>query len=65
MLCGIVVPIDENIAVSAADLYIKHKPPLADSFIYAVTLAHKATLWTQGSDFKGLPHVKYFPGKKS
>jgi predicted nucleic acid-binding protein len=65
MLSGILVPIDEDIAVSAADLFIKHKLPLADSLIYAVTLAHKATLWTQDDDFKGLPHVKYFPKKKS
>jgi predicted nucleic acid-binding protein len=61
MLSGISIHIDENIAVAAADLFIKHKLPLADSIIYAVTLAHKATLWTQDDDFKGLPHVKYFP----
>jgi len=65
MLSGILVPIDESIAVSAADLFIQYKLPLADSLIYAVTLAHKATLWTQDDDFKGLPHVKYFPKKKS
>jgi predicted nucleic acid-binding protein len=56
-----VIAIDEDIAVSAADLAMKHKLPLADSLIYAITLAHKATLWTQNDDFKGLPHVKYFP----
>lgn len=61
MRSGIVIPIDEAIAVSAADLFIKYKLPLADSLIYAVTLAHHATLWTQDSDFDGLPHVKYFP----
>jgi predicted nucleic acid-binding protein len=64
MLSGILVPIDDDIAVSAADLFIKHKLPLADSLIYAVTLAHKATLWTQDDDFEGLPHVKYFPKKE-
>jgi len=65
MLSGILVPIDENIAVSAADLFIQYKLPLSDSLIYAVTLAHKATLWTQDSDFEGLPHVRYFPKTKS
>lgn len=60
-----VIPIEESIAASAADLAIKHKLPLADSIIYAVTLAHKATLWTQDDDFKGLPHVKYFPKIKA
>ena len=61
MRSGIVIGIDEEIAVAAADLFIKHKLPLADSLIYAITLAHKATLWTQDADFKGLPHVRYFP----
>jgi len=61
MCSGIVVPIDEAIAISAADLFIKHQLPLADSLIYAVTLAHNATLWTQDKDFEGLPNVRYFP----
>ncbi len=65
LLASLVIPIDESIATSAADLAIKYKLPLADSLIYATTLAHKATLWTQVDDFKGLPHVKYFPKKKS
>ena len=61
MCSGIIVPIDEDIAIAAADLFIKHKLPLADSLIYAITLAHKSTLWTQDTDFDGLPHVRYFP----
>lgn len=65
MRSGIIVPIDEEIAVAAADLFILHKLPLADSLIYAITLAHDATLWTQDDDFKGLPNVRYFPKIKS
>ena len=65
MRSGIIIPIDEETAISAADLFIKHKLPLADSLIYALTLAHKATLWTQDVDFEGLPHVRYFPKIKS
>jgi len=61
MRSGIIIPIDEEIAISAADLFLKHNLPLADSLIYAITLAHKANLWTQDSDFEGLPHVRYFP----
>ena len=64
MRSGIVVPIDEEIAISAADLFIRHKLPLADSLIYAVALAHKATLWTQDQHFAGLPQVRYFPEVK-
>jgi predicted nucleic acid-binding protein len=65
MRSGIIVPMDESIAVAAADLFIKHKLPLADSLIYAVTLARNATLWTQDADFEGLPRVKYFPKVKT
>lgn len=61
MLSGIVVPLDGDMASYAADLFMKHKLPLADSLIYATTLIHKATLWTQDEHFAGLPHVKYFP----
>jgi predicted nucleic acid-binding protein len=61
MRSGVIIPIDEAIAIAAADLFIKHKLPLADSLIYAVTLAHNATLWTQDDDFEGLPNVRYFP----
>lgn len=61
MRSGIVIPIDEEIAVSAADLFIKHRLPLADSLIYAIALAQNATLWTQDDHFAGLPQVQYFP----
>jgi len=61
MLSGIVVEISPAIATHAADLFIQHKLPLADSLIYATALAHKATVWTQDEDFEGLPGVKYFP----
>jgi toxin FitB len=64
LLAAHVVPIDESIAISAADLAVKHNLPLADSLIYATALAHKATLWTQDDDFKDLPHVRYFAKKK-
>ncbi len=65
MSCCEIVPIDETIAAAAADLFIAHKLPLADSLIYAVALAHNATLWTQDDDFKNLPQVRYFPKLKS
>jgi predicted nucleic acid-binding protein len=64
LLAAEVIEIDSEIAVAAADLAIKHKLPLADSLIYAITLAKKATLWTQDDDFKDLPRVRYFPKKK-
>lgn len=61
---GQLIPIDSEIAQHAADLSIRHQLAMADSLIYATTLAQKATLWTQDNDFKGLPHVTHFPKKK-
>jgi len=61
MLSGIIVPLDAKIALSAADFFVQHKLPLADSIIYATVRNQNATLWTQDEHFKGLPHVKYFP----
>lgn len=60
-----VIPITEDIALHAAERSTRYKLAMADSRIYATTLAQNATLWTQEDDFKGLPHVKYFPKKKS
>lgn len=54
-------PVTTEIAELAAAIAAKHKLAMADSIIYATALIHKATLWTQDSDFKGFPHVKYFP----
>ncbi|PWU07311.1 MAG: VapC toxin family PIN domain ribonuclease [Verrucomicrobia bacterium] len=64
MRSATVISIDENLAVAAADLAIRHKLPFADSLVYAVTLAWKATLWTQDDDFEDLPHVRYFRKRK-
>ena len=58
---GIIVELNTEIAKSAADLSHQHKLPLADSIIYATTLATNSKLWTQDADFKDLPHVKYYP----
>lgn len=54
-------PVTTEIAELAAAIAPKHKLAMADSIIYATTLVHKATLWTQDADFKGFPHVKCFP----
>jgi predicted nucleic acid-binding protein len=57
--------ITSEIAELAATLGPRHKLAMADALIYATARSHNATLWTQDSDFEGLPHVKYFPQKKS
>jgi toxin FitB len=62
---GQVIPPDSSISITAAQISIKYKIAMADSFIYATALTHNATLWTQDADFQDLPNVKYFPKKSS
>jgi predicted nucleic acid-binding protein len=57
---GRVIALDSGLAMDAASYGVLHKLPLADSIIFATALKYRATIWTQDSDFKGLPGVKYF-----
>ena len=56
---GRVVLLSEQIALHAAAISLKHKLPMADSFIYATAQLEGATIWTQDVDFNGLPDVNY------
>ncbi len=56
---GRIVELREDIALQAALISIRHKLPMADSFIYATGQIEKAVIWTQDVDFKGLPGVRY------
>lgn len=55
-----ITPVTAEIAELAATLAPRHKLAMADAIIYATANIQHATLWTQDSDFEGLPHVKYF-----
>jgi predicted nucleic acid-binding protein len=57
---GKVVDLDRATALEAARLSILHGIAMADSVMLATAQRHRATLWTQDSDFKGLPGVNYF-----
>jgi predicted nucleic acid-binding protein len=61
---GLVVDLDGGLALSAAQLGIAHKLPLADSIILATAKQFGATIWTMDGDFEGIPHVRYFPKRK-
>ena len=56
---GEVVDLDGAVAVGAAKISHELKLPLADSVILATARARRAVIWTQDSDFRGLPGVKY------
>jgi predicted nucleic acid-binding protein len=61
---GQVVDLDGGLALSAAQLGIVHKLPLADSIILATAKQFGATIWTMDGDFEGLPSVRYIAKRK-
>jgi len=56
---GHVVALTEETALRAALISIRHKLPMADSFIYSTAIARSALLWTQDEHFRNLPGVNY------
>ena len=56
---GQIIDLDASLALFAAQLGMELKLPLADSIILATARRYDAVLWTEDSDFKGLPDVRY------
>jgi toxin FitB len=56
---GRVVDLDRATALEAARLSIHHGIAMADSVMLATAYRHRATLWTQDSDFEGLQGARY------
>ena len=50
-----IVPIDESMALEAADISLKLGLAMADALVYATAQRHGATLVTGDADFAGLP----------
>lgn len=61
MMRGCVVDLDASIMLSAAQLALEYRLPLADSAILATARLYGATLWTQDSDFERIEGVRYTP----
>jgi predicted nucleic acid-binding protein len=61
---GKVLDLDRATALEAARVSIQYAIAMADSIMLATAQRHRATLWTQDSDFDGLPGTKYFPKHK-
>lgn len=61
---GQVIALDSGIALSAAQLGVALKLPLADSIIYATAKQYGAAIWTMDADLSGLAGVRYFPKRK-
>ena len=60
---GKVVDLNPQLAVAASKLSLEYGLPMADSIILATARAYDATIWTQDSDFRDIPGVKFIPKK--
>lgn len=54
---GRVIAVDPGLALTAADLSLKHGLAMADAFIYATVIVTQSTLVTSDNDFRKLPRV--------
>jgi predicted nucleic acid-binding protein len=54
-----VVPVDQEIALAAADYSLEYGLHFSDALIYATARRHHADLFTSDSDLRKLPGVRY------
>ena len=54
-----VVPLNDTIALTAADVSLTYHIAMADAIVYATALIHKAKLVTSDVDLASLPGVVY------
>lgn len=54
-----VVPLDDQVALTAADVSLAHHLAMADAIVYATAVRSGATLITSDSDLAPLPGVVY------
>ena len=55
---SLIIPIDKNIALLAADIKQKHKLHTIDAIVYACSQHKNLTLVTGDQHFKGLPNIE-------
>ncbi len=55
----VVIPLDDRLALEAADYSLRYRLSLADAVVYATAQAHHATLVTSDEHLRGLPGVEY------
>jgi predicted nucleic acid-binding protein len=53
-----VIPVDETLALEAADVALAHRLAMADALVYATAQRAGATLVTGDADFANLPDVE-------
>lgn len=57
----IVVPLDTDMALTAAEIGLRHKLAMADAIVYATAQLLEADLLTCDAHFKDLDGVRYVP----
>lgn len=57
---GKVVDLDTRIAINASKISLQYRLPMADSIILSTARSYHCIVWTQDSDFKDMPNVKFF-----
>lgn len=57
MRCTHVEPLDESLALEAADLSLEHGLAMADAIILATARRHGAEIVTAAADFEGFPEA--------
>ena len=50
-----IVPVEESLALEAADISLAHRLAMADALVYATAQRRAAKLVTSDADFEGLP----------
>lgn len=58
-----IVPLNDELALIAADLSLEHKLPMADAIVLATARLHDAQVITSDADFEGVPGVVYIAKK--
>ena len=59
MKCSTATPLDENLALLAADVSLRHNLAMADAIVYAAALANNCNLITSDRDLDALPQVTF------
>ena len=54
-----IIPLDDNLAIKAADTALLHGLAVADAMVYATAQVHESLLYTSDKDFKDLPLVQW------
>jgi len=63
VLKGEQVDLTAPLALSAAQISVEYKLPMADSLILATARLYDATLWTQDEHFRDIPGVEFIAKK--